>query len=325
MSLSIPLSISTAIQKRHSLIQPPYQNAFRLLNGFLEQVPNLVLEVFGKTLVIHDHKNDAAFIQTLVPTLRDQLPWIQSILLKNRRSNDPKTQSGTLLFGNTSEQVIEENGVKYAIDLRMNQDASFYLDTQNLRVWLKAQMAQKTLLNTFAYTGSLGVAALAGLASEVIQLDLNRRFLSLAMRSAQLNGYPVPPSSYQNADFFSRIKQYKTSGKRFDCVILDPPVYSKTPKGIIDTTKNYQALINKVRPIIQKGGVLISVHNALFQSGQVHYDMLTELCQDGYLSIQEIIPVPADCIGYDTENLSQLPSDPSPYNHSTKITILRVH
>ena len=68
---------------------------------------------------------------------------------------------------------VVEGGVQYAIDLLMNQDASFYLDTRNLRQWLRENLEELRVLNTFAYTGSLGIAAGIGDAKEVIQTDLN--------------------------------------------------------------------------------------------------------------------------------------------------------
>jgi 23S rRNA (cytosine1962-C5)-methyltransferase len=58
----------------------------------------------------------------------------------------------------------------------MHGDASFYLDTRNLRGWALEHLAGKSVLNTFAYTGSLGVAAKAAGASRVVHLDLNKTF-----------------------------------------------------------------------------------------------------------------------------------------------------
>ena len=107
-------------------------------------------------------------------------------------------------------------------------------------------------------------------------------------------------------------------------MILDPPVYSKTSKGIIDIVNNFHRLINKVRPIIAHNGFLVSINNALFQSGEDHHAVLKELCKDGYLSIEDIIPVPSDCAPPLEDHHTPPISDPAPYNSSTKITVLRV-
>ena len=315
----IQKALETALTKRKSLIQPPYETAFRLLNGFLEDLPQVVIEVFGKTVVCHDYSLDGILGSQLMPIVQKKLNWVQTGIVKKRRSKKQSEQAGRILFGNMPDTKIIENGVWYTIDLTMNQDASFYLDTKELRIWLSKNMKRKKVLNTFAYTGSLGIAAWAGGASDVVQLDLNKRFLSVAKRSAKLNGFPCENRMHQKADFWSRLNQFKAMNSYFDCVILDPPVYSKTPKATIDITKNYHKLINKVRPVIVDGGTLVTINNALFQSGQEHHQVLEDLCQDGYLNIKAIIPIPKDCIGRDVVPKNRLPSDPFPYNHSTKI------
>lgn len=365
MKIQIQMLLEKAIQKRSLLIKPPYNTAFRLLNGFSEGIPSLVIEIFGRTAVFHDYgsdddiKKDAShtvvdleekietvvnestsdslvevnpevkhepdfILEMAVSLVKEKLPWILSGVLKKRRSQVAAERSGVRLFGTELCSRIEENGVLYSIDLLMNRDSSFYLDTKLLRKWAKENLADKSVLNTFAYTGSLGVACLAGGSKKVLQLDMHRKFLNVAMRSAKLNGKEVKQSDYQTCDFWSRINQYKKSKKMFDCVILDPPVYSKTRKGIIDLANNYEKLINKVRPIINDGGYLITISNALFQRGEDHKAVLDALCGDGYLKIDSLIDVPEDCLGNSSTIKEFLPVDPSPYNHSTKITVLRV-
>ena len=183
-------------------------------------------------------------------------------------------------------------------------------------------MQGKSVLNTFAYTGSLGVAALAGGAAHVLQHDLNQKFLNLAKESYTLNGFPLHNQDFVAADFFPTIARLKNTKQTFDCVILDPPFFSATPKGKVDQEKDRARLINKVRPLINDGGYLAAINNALYVSGKDYVQTLEKLCQDGYLKIEELIPVPEDCTGY---NIIGKPiTDPSPFNHSTKIVILKV-
>ena len=327
MPVSISNIIESAINRRAEYIVEPYEAAFRLLNGFSEDVPHLAIDIYAKTVVCHDylsetHEESQLELKTIIDVILEKLPWIQAVIVKKRRSKDAKERNGQLFFGKKIDKIIVENDVRYAIDLTMNQDASFYLDTRGARKWVKENLFKKTVLNCFAYTGSLGIAALMGGAKEVMQLDLNGSFLTIAKRSALLNRRPVQKNLYQIGDFWSRIEQYKKSGKTFDCVILDPPVYAKTPKGIIDLANNYDRVINKVRPIINHGGTLVSINNALFQSGEEHHQELLKLCKDGYLSVEKLIDIPADCIG--NAQQQNIPANPLPYNHSTKITILKV-
>jgi 23S rRNA (cytosine1962-C5)-methyltransferase len=183
-------------------------------------------------------------------------------------------------------------------------------------------MSGKSVLNTFAYTGSLGVAAMAGRAIRVVQHDLHRKFLNVAMTSCELNGFLLHGQDFIAADFFPTVARLKSTKQFFDCVILDPPFFSTTSKGRVDQEKEGARLINKVRPLINDGGYLVAINNALYVSGREYLGMLETLCQDGYLEIEKLIPVPRDCMGYNI--VGQPITDPGPFNHSTKIAILKV-
>jgi 23S rRNA (cytosine1962-C5)-methyltransferase len=105
-------------------------------------------------------------------------------------------------------------------------------------------------------------------------------------------------------------------------VLIDPHFFSTTSKGKVDQVNESARLINKVRPLINDGGTLVAINNALYVSGLDYMRTLETLCADGYLRIRELIPVPADMVGY--HRVSAPITDPAPFNHSTKIAILDV-
>jgi len=294
-----------------------------LFNGFLEGWPALSVEVFAHTLVIYDYAQPPLadpLIRQIQIFYQTQLSFIQCVILKTRRTAEKR---GRVIFGSQPATRLTENGVHYALNLHLNQDAGFYLDTRQLRVWLKENAANKTILNTFAYTGSLGVAARAGGAAQVIHTDRHKNFLSLAKDSYRLNNWPVEMADFMVGDFFSVVARLKRTGPLFDGVILDPPYFSTTAKGRVDLTESVR-LINKVRPLIADGGWLVAVNNALFVSGAEYVRALETVCADGYLSIEQFIPAPPDCAGYPATVRRARPTNPAPFNHSTKIALLRV-
>src|SRR5262249_13733191 len=158
---------------------PQHESAFRLFNGFTEGYPDLALDIYGHTLVIHNYADDPKQIpiQEIIDYLRNSVNWLRAGILKIRNGKTQSEKRGVLIFGDQPDIKVKEHGVWYAINLMLNRDASFYLDTRNLRKWLIENMKNKSVLNTFAYTGSLGVAAQAGGASHVINTDTNRTFL----------------------------------------------------------------------------------------------------------------------------------------------------
>jgi 23S rRNA (cytosine1962-C5)-methyltransferase len=105
---------------------------------------------------------------------------------------------------------------------------------------------------------------------------------------------------------------------------VDPPFFATTGKGTVDLVAQSHRVINKVRPLINDGGTLVAINNALFVSGADYLRTLETLCADGYLAIEELIPVPPDCTGYPETRVRAPLVDPAPFNHSTKIAVLRV-
>jgi len=318
--------LDKAVASRMTFFDSRHESAFRLFNGFHEGHPDLTLDVYQRTLLIHNYADDPSqnhfLIQQLAEYLQTKLDWLQACTTKTRNAKKPEEKCGQLLFGYKPDRKIKEHGIWYAIDLTMNRDASFYLDTSHLRKWMLENMGGKSVLNTFAYTGSLGVAASAGGSSHVVQTDRSRRFLNLAKESYTLNGFPVNKRDFIVQDFFPAIAKFKSTSQLFDCVVADPPFFSTTNRGRIDLINESARVINKIRPLVNDGGYLVSINNALFVSGREYMQMLRDLCQDGYLKIEDLIPVPEEFVGF--ERVENQVSDPMPFNHSTKIAILRV-
>ena len=320
--------LDKALASRAPFTDSKHESAFRLFNGFTEGCPDLVIDLYASTIVIHNYADDPqqgeALVQEAQQFLVSSLDWLRAGIVKTRNDKTQEEKCGKPLFGTTLDHKIKEHGVRYAIDLTMNRDASLYLDTRNLRKWIIENLKDKTVLNAFAYTGSFGVAALAGGANRVVQLDLNRQFLNLAKTSYTLNGFPINKKDLIASDFFEQASRMKRANERFDCAIIDPPFFSSTSKGKVDQENESARLINKIRPLINDGGTLIAINNALFFSGREYIQTLELLCNDGYLKIKELIPVPEDFTGYPETRLGRPITDPTPFNHSTKIAVLEV-
>ncbi|MBN1430325.1 MAG: class I SAM-dependent methyltransferase [Anaerolineae bacterium] len=319
--------LEKAIAAREQLFDARHKTAFRLFNGFLEGCPNLVVDIYAATLVLHNYADPPDrgidLVHTAQVFLQTRLPWLRAGIRKTRNGTSANEKRGEVLFGDAIDRRIQEHGVWYAIDLCMNRDAGFYLDTRNLRYWALQHLQDKSVLNAFAYTGSLGVAAQAGGAARVIHLDRNRSFLNVAKTSYTLNGFPIRKQDFVAGDFWERVSRFKQAGMRFDCVLLDPPFFAVAPTGVVDLVNHNARLINKVRPLINDGGYLVAINNALYVSGQAYMDTLDALC-NAYLQVVELIPVPDDFTGYSQTWVHAPITDPSPFNHSTKIAVLKV-
>ncbi len=168
------------------------------------------------------------------------------------------------------------------------------------------------------------MAAAAAGARRVVQLDRNGRFLSLAKKSYALNGLDVAPGDVIRADFFRQAGKFRRENQRFDCVFIDPPIFATGATGTVDQVHESARLINKARPLVEDGGYLVVVNNALYVSGEDFIKTIELLCADGYLWLVELIPIPDDCVGYGPARAASTVADPAPFNHPTKIAVLQV-
>ena len=318
-----------AYERRQNLLDHQLTNAYRLCHGFSEGLVDICVDRYRTTLVILDYAEGGAareLIDSIANWYVSHAEGIQCVIWKQRRGDTQADKCGVIIFGEQPTTYIVENGVKYAVDLMMNLDASFYLDTRNVRLWLTANMADKSVLNMFAYTGSLGVAAKAAGAKHVVQTDLKKKFLEVGARSMQLNGFRHTKRDEEVGDFWAVTRNFRKHTRQFDCVILDPPHFSDTKKGSFDITSEYPRLFSKVQPLVKPGGFIISINNALFLDGETHRADLDAMCEDGHLERKMNIDVPADSLGDATVDWSKIyPKNPAPFNHSTKITVFQVN
>lgn len=319
-----------ALAARAPLLDEKHVSAVRLFNGFSEGLPSLSLELYGTTLVIHDHsenkRGDEALANEALALVTAALPWVTTALWKVRSSDQAESRNGLMLLGeekNLCRRVLE-NGVWYALALRLNRDTSLYLDTRELRAWAKSALTGKRVLNTFAYTASLGVAAKAGGATEVLNTDLNNGFLTVGRDSWAMNKWQAKRPEFRPGDFFDVIGSLKREKRLFDCIFVDPPLFSVTEQGRVDLVADVERLLNKVRPLIANDGYLVAVNNAVFVPGADFQAVIDRLCADTYVSLEKRIDAPLDFVGTSATRSGTPRADPAPFNHSTKMAVLRV-
>lgn len=321
--------LSGALAARADLFDPQHRAAIRLFAGFYEGAPDLVVDLYASTLVIHNYadppERGEPLVQAAAAFYARELPWIDAVATKPRHARDPERRRGALLAGGPPAREVREDGVRYSVDILGARDAGFFLDTRAVRAWARANLAGKRVLNTFAYTGSLGVAAMAGGAAQVVHTDVSRDVLSVAKTSYTLNGLPIRKADFVTGDFWVVMGRMRRAGALFDCAIVDPPFFALSGTGTVDMQHQVDRLLNKVRPLVADGGYLIAINNALFLSGADYVDVLERTGDGGYLTLEALLPVPAEVTGYPTTVVTPPPVDPAPFDHATKIAVLRVN
>ncbi len=204
--------------------------------------------------------------ESMVPPLLDFLrsKKARSCVCVERVKGGAAPQKLRVLLGDPSSEPfqVSENEMRFWIRSANTFHPGLFLDHAPLRTWLSKRARGWRVLNTFAYTGSLSVACGVGGATQVVTLDLSKATLNWAQSNWQLNGLTDSAGSFVAADAMEWLPRAAKRGETFDCVILDPPSFSRAKSGMFSTAKDLEDLHAKAMAVVAKGGVLITSINS---------------------------------------------------------------
>jgi 23S rRNA (cytosine1962-C5)-methyltransferase len=179
----------------------------------------------------------------------------KNIFLKLRQKKPGRFGQYQKTGGKQSEFIVQENKLKFIVNLSDYLDTGLFLDHRVTREKIKEEAKNKKVLNLFSYTGSFSVYAVAGEANEIVTVDLSKTYLGWAQRNMKLNGF-TDPSKYKfiHADVLQYL--HTVPENYFDLVILDPPTFSnsKRMEDILDIQRDHSRLINDCLRILKPAG-----------------------------------------------------------------------
>ncbi len=169
-----------------------------------------------------------------------------------------------VLFGEPPADrfAVSENGMRFLIQLRETRHPGLFLDHAPLRIWLKRHAQGLNVLNTFAYTGSLSVAAGLGGAAMVTTLDLSPHYIEWAKQNWAENDLPMDKADFIFGDVFEWLPRFHKRGRRFDMIIVDPPSSSRGKHGHFSTKQNLVELHDRVFPLLAPDGIVVTSINS---------------------------------------------------------------
>jgi len=229
--------IEAAFARREALLKGDVTDAFRLFHGYGDGQPGVVIEKFGELAVI-DYKRP---IPAELPAIKDALLSLypfQAVVGKGHQSLGGKLRNRLkLLHGlpEAADAIAHEHGLKFRIHGMVPHNAGLYLDARPARKWLLENSRGRRVLNLFAFTGSLGVAARMGGAADVYHVDRSKEVLPRIRENYALNGLDLDSRDVVRGDLYRHLRRALDKGHRFDGIILDPPpkVYSGHRKDAI--------------------------------------------------------------------------------------------
>lgn len=247
-------------------LHTPPVDARRLLHGRGRRWPGLeqitVDWLQGVVLVGLFREPEAEQLQalkTLLLELTRSAAWsrcgAKGLLLQHRYTADSQAE---WLVGEPIEQLrISEDGLNYLIDLGRKQNSGLFLDMRFGRRWVRANAQGKRVLNLFAYTCGFSLAAIAGGAEQVVNLDMARAALSRGRDNHRLNQHDLSRVSFLDHDLFKSWGKLKKLGP-FDLVIIDPPSFQK---GSFSLDRDYARVLRRLAELLAENGQVLACLN----------------------------------------------------------------
>lgn len=254
------------LQKTQRWLKQQNTECYRIYDGDLPEY-NVAIDRYGEWVVVQEYaapkhipeaKTQARLQHVIItlPKILDISPY--KIVTKTR-----KKQKGTQQYEKLSQEgkrfVVQENGAKFWVNLTDYLDTGLFLDHRDTRQMIFNKSKGKSVLNLFAYTGSVSVFAALGNAKRVTTVDMSNTYLNWAKDNFILNKLD------KNAFFIKAdcISWIETCREKFDLIFVDPPSFSnsKSMEDSWDVQRDHEALLESVSQLLNENGEIIFSNN----------------------------------------------------------------
>lgn len=250
--------IENAMAAREHLLSQT--NALRLVAAESDGLPGITVDRYDNVLVCQLLSAGAEKHRDKIVQVLNKLLPTCSILersdvnVREKEGLPPKV--GPLSGEVPASVLIHEHGLQFKVDPREGHKTGFYLDQRRNRQLVAAHAAGKQVLNCFSYTGAMGIHCQAAGAAHVTHLDTSVSALALAEENTALNQLDMAKCSFEEADVFARLRQYRAEQRRFDLIILDPPKFVDNKQQLTKSCRGYKDINLLAMQLLQPGGLL---------------------------------------------------------------------
>ena len=268
----------------------------RLIFGEADFLPGIVIDKFSDVLVVES-------LALGIDRLKLQiLNAVKRVLLKDgisirgiyersdarvREQEGMERYKGFIGDPFDTRVAIEENGVKYIVDVEDGQKTGFFLDQKKNRAAMHSICKDKRVLDCFTHTGSFALnAGIAG-AKEVIGVDASELGVNQAKENAKLNGLE-DRVSFVCADVFDFLPKLEEEGEKFDVVILDPPAFTKSRNSIKNAVKGYREINLRGMKLVKDGGFLATCSCSHFMDTELFHKTIYEAARGAHKRLRQV-------------------------------------
>ena len=270
-------------------------SACRVIFGEADGFPGLTVDRFGDILVTEVASYGMEMIKdTVYPLLCEVMnasgAQISGIYERNdvpvRELEGLPQQTGFLRGEFPTTVEMEENGIKFLVDVAHGQKTGFFLDQKENRVSLAPLVRGREVLDCFTHTGSFALHAAKYGASHVTGVDISEDACAIARRNAELNGLNNVEFVAENA--FDLLRRSYDEKKHYDVIILDPPAFTKTRQALSGALRGYKEINLRAMKMLPKGGYLVTCSCSQHVSPEAFTDMLLDAARDAHRQLRLI-------------------------------------
>lgn len=277
--------IRAAIAYREKIVS--HSDAYRIVFSEADFLPGLIVDRYADVLSLQvlTQAMDAqpvrdAVVKTLVEELKPAVV-IERVDARIRELEQLPPLRSRLLYGDKSSTVIRMNDVQFHYEGLEGQKTGAFLD-QRENYAAAAHYAHGEALDVFCYQGGFALH-LAGHCSSVTGVDSSRPALEIAEKNAALNGREL---EWIEGNAFDLLKDYASSGKQYDTIVLDPPAFAKTKRDLEKALRGYKELNLRALKMLRPGGVLVTCSCSHHVSAPDFLEVVADAARDAHKSLR---------------------------------------
>ena len=254
------LQSAFAMRRSIGIVDNPSNNTYRLVHGEGDNIPGLIIDVYGPTAVMQAHSVGIHLERKRIAVQLIQVMGerVKNVYYKSETTLPFKADLGQedgFIVGGSKDNVALENGLKFHVDWLKGQKTGFFVDQRDNRSLLEHFSSGKRVLNMFCYTGGFSFYAMRGGATLVHSVDSSAKAIELTTKNVELN---FPGDKRHEAFCEDAFKYLDKAGGDYDLVILDPPAFAKHRGALHNALKGYTRLNMKAFEKIRPGGILFT-------------------------------------------------------------------
>lgn len=271
-------NLDRAVEMRRQLLAGT--NAGRLINAEGDALPGLVVDQYGEVLLLQIStlgmvKLKERVIHWLVGKIKPRSIYEKSDSPARKEEGLAPFQG--LIYGGAVEEVeIEENGLKFLVNIPRGQKTGFFLDQRSMRELLQNFASGRRVLDLFSYTGAFSVYALSGGAKEATLVESSAFALDLAQRNFEINGFSLDRVNLVRTDAFKFLHQENLS---YDLIICDPPSFARRKSDLPGAYRGLKQLHRLLFRRVPAESLVMTFSCSYYVSGSAFQKLIFQAAQ----------------------------------------------